>query len=63
MHLSHAEIAVKIDTKDARILRDKDSGPPIVHTDTYYDVLVPRRLVEVRNRARVDKAKSKEGKP
>ena len=44
-------------------LPDKDSGPPIVRTDSYYDVLVPRRLGEVRNRARVDKAKSKEDRP
>jgi hypothetical protein len=63
MHLSHAEIALKIDAKDALTLPDKDSGPPIVRTDPYYDVLVPRRLVEVRNRARTDKAKSKEAKP
>jgi hypothetical protein len=63
MHLSHAEIALKIDAKDALTLPDKDSGPPIVRTDPYYEVLVPRRLVEVRNRARTDQAKSKEVKP
>ena len=63
LHLSHAEITLKIDTKDVLTLPDKDSGPPIVRTDPYYDVLVPRRLVEVRNRARTDKAKSKEAKP
>ena len=63
MHLSHAEIALKIDTKDVLTLPDKDSGPPIAPSDSYYDVLVPRRVVEVRNRARMDKAKSKEARP
>ena len=67
MHLSHAgrscaEIRHKGRWKLTPCL-DKDSGPPIVRTDPYYDVLVPRRLVDVRNRARIDKAKSKEAKP
>jgi len=61
MHLSHAEITLKINSKDVLTLPDKDSGPRIVPSDPYYDVLVPRRLSEVRDRVRA--AKPKEASP
>lgn len=57
MHLSHAEVTLMVDGKKVLTLPDKDAGPKILPSDSYYDVLVPRRLNEVRNRQRTGKAK------
>jgi hypothetical protein len=57
MHLSHAEIILKVGGKEVLTLPNKDAGRRIVPSDPYYDVLVPRRLAEVRNRERKGKAR------
>lgn len=57
-HLSHAEVTLKLDGKDVLALPNKDAGPRIAPSDPYFDVLVPRRLAEVRNGERAEKTKS-----
>jgi hypothetical protein len=49
MPLSHAKVDLKVGMKEVWNSPSKDSGFRITPTDPYYDVLVPRRIGEVRN--------------